>query len=98
MIDLSKIVRFEWDKGNIDKIYAKHRITIREAEESFLDENLLLIEDIKHSQKEERFIVIGKTFKEKVLFVAFTQRNNKIRIISARMANIKERRQYEEKT
>lgn len=68
MIDLSKIIGFDWDEGNIDKSYKKHGITPKEAEELLLDESLLLLEDIKHSNKEERFIAIGKIPLGKVLF------------------------------
>lgn len=94
-MDLSKVKGFQWDKGNVDKSYQKHGITPNEAEEVFLDENILLLEDIKHSKQEERFEAIGKIVKDKILFLAFTIRKNKIRIISARIANKKERRQYE---
>ena len=97
VINLSKITGFEWDQGNIDKSYHKHGVTPKEAEESFLDENVFLQEDIKHSEKEERFITISKISKNKMLFSIFTIRNKKIRIISTRTANKKERRLYEEK-
>lgn len=97
MLDLRKVVGFEWDKGNIDKSYQKHGITPNEAEEVFLDKDILFLEDIKHSEKEERFAVIGKITKGDILFVAFTMRNNKIGIISARKANKKERRLYEQR-
>ena len=97
MIDLKKIIGFEWDQGNIDKSYQKHGITIREAEEAFLDKHAFLQEDIQHSEKEERFIAISKTTKNKMLFSIFTIRNKKIRIILTRPANKKERRLYEEK-
>jgi len=97
VIDVSKLADFEWDKGNIDKSYQKHGISIREAEEAFLDKHVFLQEDIKHSEREERFIAISKTSSNKILFSIFTIRNRKIRIISARKANIKERRLYEEK-
>ena len=97
MINLSRITGFEWDQGNIDKSYQKHDVTPKEAEESFLDENVFLQEDIKHSEKEERFIAISRTSKNKMLFSIFTIRNKKIRIISTRTANKKERRLYEEK-
>lgn len=98
MIDLSKISRFEWDKGNVDKSYQKHGISIREAEEAFLDKHVFLQEDIKHSEKEERFIAISKTSQNRMLFSVFTVRDNTIiRIISTRVANKKERRLYEEK-
>jgi len=95
MFDLSQISGFEWDKGNINKSFKKHGITPNQSEEIFLDENLKVIRDIKHSQKEKRFIAIGKTFKNIILFIVFTIRKNKIRIISARKANKKERKKYE---
>ena len=97
MIDVSKLVGFEWDKGNIDKSYKKHEISIREAEEAFLDKQVFLQEDIKHSEKEERFIAISKTSSNKMLFSIFTIRDRKIRIISTRVANRRERGLYEEK-
>jgi len=96
MIDLKKILGFEWDEGNIDKSYQKHKITPNQAEEIFLDIDLKVETDVKHSQKEERFIAIGKTLERRlILFVVFTIRGNKIRIISARPANKKERKVYE---
>ena len=98
MLDLSKITGFEWDQGNIDKSFKKHGITPNEAEEVFLDEDILLLKDIKHSQQEGRFKAIGKIARGSILFLAFTVRTNKIRIISARDANKKERRLYEHKT
>lgn len=95
MLDLSLLKEFEWDEGNTDKSYLKHSITQKESEELFIDENILFLEDIKHSQKEIRFIAIGKTTQEKILFAVFTVRKNKMRIISVRLANRKERGQYE---
>lgn len=95
MIDLRKVKGFQWDKGNVDKSYQKHGITPNEAEEVFVNEDILLQDDVGHSQVEERFTAIGKTTQDNILFVVFTARGTKIRIISARKANIKERRQYE---
>ena len=97
MVDLTKIKGFEWDQGNIDKSLHKHGITQNEAERVFLDEKLFFQEDIKHSGKERRFIVIGGTKKVKILFIAFTVRKDRVRIISARIANYKERRLYAQK-
>lgn len=97
MVDLTKITGFEWNTGNIEKSYQKHGVSVKEAEEAFLDKNVFLQEDIKHSAKEERFIAISKTGKNKMLFSIFTVRNTRIRIISTRIANKKERRLYEEK-
>ena len=98
MLDLYKITSFDWDQGNIDKSYQKHGITTKDAEEVFLDKGIQIKRDFKHHETEERFIAIGKNLKSIVLFVIFTMRYSKIRIISARTANKKERRMYEEKT
>ena len=96
MVDLRKIVGFEWDKGNIDKSYKKHGIRPDETEEVFLDKDVQIEKDIRHQEKEERYIAIGKTIEDKILFVVFTMRNYAVRIISGRIANKKERRLYEE--
>jgi hypothetical protein len=87
-------VEFEWDKGNIDKNFKKHRIANEEAEEVFLNDPLIS-EDKKHSSAEKRYQCLGITDKNKKLFVSFTLRNGKIRIISDRNMNKKERNTYE---
>lgn len=97
MVDQSKTREFEWDHGNLDKSFAKHGVTPKESEEIFLDENVRVATDIKHAQKESRYIAFGNTFTGKTLFVVFTMRSNKIRVISARPASRKERKIYEEK-
>lgn len=97
MVDLSKITQFEWDKGNIDKSYRKHGISANETEQVFTDEDVQIERDIKHQEKEERYIAIGKNASDKILFIVFTVRRHKIRVISARIANQKERRLYEER-
>lgn len=83
------VLEFEWDEGNIGK-NKKHNIEDKEAEEVFLDENKIIYKDVFHSQTEERFIIIGKTKNDRLLYVAFTERKKKIRIISARDVNKKE--------
>ena len=95
MLDLSKITEFEWDTGNIDKSYVKHGITPNEAEEVFIDKSVGIEKDIKHQEIEDKYIAIGETLGEKLLFVIFTIRNNMLRVISARRANKKERGLYE---
>lgn len=90
-----KIISFEWDQGNRDKNYQKHDIATAEAEEAFLDSNLKILEDIKHSQYEQRFFAIGKTLKGKMLVVIYTHREPNARIISVRIANKKEQIIYE---
>ncbi|MBN2101004.1 BrnT family toxin [Candidatus Dojkabacteria bacterium] len=95
MIDPQKYASFQWDKGNLQKSQVKHGITSAVSEEVFLDGNLLISEDIGHSDKEKRYIAVGRCFDGRVLFVVFTTRVKQIRIISARIANKKERRKYE---
>ncbi len=96
MIDLNAIFGFEWDKWNIDKSYKKHGIAPNETEEVFLDEDVKIKKDFKHQEQEERFIAIGKTTENKMLFVVFAIRKDKIRIISGRGANKKEMEVYKE--
>lgn len=92
-----KPVEFDWDAGNRGKNHI-HRVEDQEAEEVFFDEHKKTFTDHVHSQHEERFRVMGKTEKGRLLFVVFTMRRNKIRIISARDVNRKEVRLYEETT
>ena len=89
-------VKFEWDKGNIDK-NKKHKVEDKEAEEVFFDTKRFIFKDKLHSGTEERFKIIGKTKKKRLLFIVFTKRNNNLRIISARDINKKEVYLYEEK-
>lgn len=89
------LTSFDWDKGNIDKNYHKHGITPNEAEEVFLDQWVAIKPDITHSHGEKRFIAIGMSSIRHVLFIIFTLRSKGVRIISARIANKKERRIYE---
>lgn len=86
---------FEWDEGNINKNWQEHKISSKEGEEVFFNKPLIINFDKKHSKKEKRFQVLGKTNKERKLFISFTLRNKKIRMISARDQSRKERRIYE---
>lgn len=95
IIELSKIKGFEWDEGNINKNWRKHKVTDAECEEVFFNQPLMIELNKTHSITERRYFVLGKTDRERLLFVVFTIRNNKIRIISGRKMNKKERRQYE---
>ena len=66
-----------------------------EAEQPFFDDNKAAFKDSIHSGREERFRIIGKTKKDRLLFVVFTMRGRKVRIISARDVNRKEVSLYE---
>lgn len=94
---LPKPVCFDWNKGNIDKNWKKHKIHFKEAEEVFLNRPLKIFKDIKHSQKEDRFVALGISDKDRKLYIVFTIRNKKIRIISARNQSRKERSLYGKK-
>lgn len=89
-------IAFDGDKGNLDKNWEKHKVCSREAEEIFFNQPLKIYKDITHSQKEERFIALGITNKNRALHVAFTIRHGEIRLISFRNQSRKERKLYEE--
>lgn len=88
---------FIWDDGNTDKNWLKHQVSNKETEEVFFDEKRKIFKDELHSEKEERFILLGETSSKRLLYTVFTKRNKKIRIISGRDMDKKERRLYEEK-
>lgn len=94
MVVITEPIEFQWDKGNIDKNQKKHEVSEKEAEEVFFDKKRLTFKDHVHSDKEERHRVIGRTKRKRLLFVAFTIRNKKVRIISARDTNRKEAKLY----
>lgn len=87
-------LEFDWDKGNIGK-NKKHDVDDPEIEEVFFDGKKVTLKDTLHSDNEERTIVLGRTKKERLLFVVFSRRKHKIRIISARDINKRERGLYE---
>ena len=98
MIALPEPICFDWNKGNIDKNLKKHGITNKESEEVFTNRPFIASLDKKHSSKHERrYQALGKTDNNKILFLSFTIRIEKIRVISARKANTKERKAYEKK-
>lgn len=93
---LRDVVEFQWDEGNIGK-NKKHKVEDKESEEVFFDEKRFIFKDLVHSESEERLRILGKTKKGRLLFVVFTKRGKRIRIISARDINKKEVYLYEEK-
>lgn len=92
----TRLSAFEWDRGNRDKNWKKHRVTNAECEEVFFSRPLVAGEDADHSAEEPRFYVLGRTQMERRLFVIFTVRGDRIRVISARDMTRKERKAYEE--
>jgi|SRR5579859_6073995 len=92
---LPTILSFEWDEWNIKKNWNKHKVKPNEAEEAFIDKKRVVFGDVKHSEVEERFVLLGKTKRGKKLYIAFTKRGKRIRVISARPINRKEVLLYE---
>lgn len=91
---LSNINGFEWDKGNITKNWERHGVAHTECEEVFFNNPLIVKNDVTHSMTEVRYYVLGKTNAHRRLFLVFTVRNNKIRVISARDMSKEEREIY----
>ena len=87
---------FEWDSNKARRNIETHDISFDEASTAFSDTSSLTIHDPLHSDEENRFILIGNSYQNRLLVVVHTERGNKIRIISARKATKKERKQYEE--
>jgi uncharacterized DUF497 family protein len=98
VFDFDNLVRFDWDEGNKLKNWEKHQVDYAECEEVFFNQPLLISEDTKHSSQEERYYVLGRSDTGRTLFLVFTIRSNKIRVISARDQSKKERKLYGQQT
>lgn len=88
---------FEWDKGNLDKSWKKHKVHFKETEEVFFNKPLKIFPDKKHSKIENRYVAFGTTNLKRKLTIIFTIRKNKIRVISTRNQSKKERKAYVKK-
>jgi uncharacterized protein len=87
---------FQWDPTKSRGNARKHRVTFEEAATVFGDPLSLTIPDPAHSAGEERFLILGVSNEGRLLVVAHTERGDVIRIISARLATARERRDHEE--
>jgi len=100
MVDLEQLsgsIGFDWDEGNSEKNWARHRVTCSECEQIFFNRPLVVADDKKHSQDEARYYALGQTDRGRKLFLVFTIRGSLIRVISARNMSLAERRIYDEK-
>jgi len=93
---LADLEGFDWDGWNKIKNLVKHQVENKECEDVFFNEPIIEY-DRQHSQKEERYFAYGKTMTDRLLFIVFTIRRDKIRVISARDMERKERSDYHEK-
>jgi uncharacterized protein len=90
-------IQFKWDENKNRKNKREHGVSFEEAQTVFLDENAIRFFDPDHSEEEDRFIMLGVSFKLRVLVVCHCYRENDevIRLISARKADTEECKDYE---
>jgi uncharacterized DUF497 family protein len=91
---LKDCIGFDWDDGNAQKNWDLHKVTPEEAEDVFFHEPLVVRSDPRHSKGEKRYFALGKTGKERYLFIAFTVRRKLIRVVSVRDMNRNETENY----
>ena len=89
-------MKFEWDLAKADSNRKKHQVTFEEARSVFFDLHTRIIPDPMHSEDEQRLVALGMSDIHRLLVVAYCERGDRIRIISARKATRRERRTYEE--
>jgi len=88
---------FDWDDDNINKNWDKHRVHHLECEEIFFNEPIVTKVEKRGVSQEERVCALGMTNEGRFLFVVFTIRRERIRVVSAQDMNKKERKIYHEK-
>lgn len=89
------MIKFEWHSEKAESNFKKHNVSFEEAKSVFYDDFAYMFSDEAHSKHEHRYILIGYSKNNRLLFVSFTERNDVIRIISARKATKQERKYYE---
>ena len=87
---------FEWDAGNSDKSWLSHRVRQTEVEQALLNRPVVVAADLRHSQREPRFVTLGRTDRGRHLTTVFTVRGDRVRVISARPMSRAERRIYDQ--
>ena len=88
-------MQFEWDDNKAKSNQKKHQISFEEATTVWTDTLALIAPDPEHSLTEEREWIIGESYQGRLLVVVYTMRGDIIRIISARLATKREKKQYE---
>ena len=91
-------LKFEWDPQKAAANLAKHKVSFEEAATVFGDPLGGIVADPRHSVEEQRFALLGLSQDRRLLAVMYVDRGGAIRIISARLATRRERRNYEEIT
>ena len=88
-------MEFDWDKNKAETNLSKHEVSFDEARTVFNDPLYIDFYDPDHSDDEDRYIIIGESQQSRLLIVSYTEREHKIRLISAREATRREREYYE---
>jgi uncharacterized protein len=89
-----KFREFDWDEGNLEKNWLKHKVAPHECEQVFFNQPLVVEKDTKHSHLEQRYFALGQTDAGRHLFLSLTVRKGRVRVISARDMSRKEKRIY----
>ncbi len=89
---------FEWDESKASANFLKHGVTFEEAVSAFADALAVIFDDEGHSEEESREIIVGHSSQNRLLLVCFVERQGSVRLISARPATVKERKDYEKGT
>jgi uncharacterized DUF497 family protein len=89
-------MQFEWDKNKAAKNLSKHEVSFEEAKTVFDDPLYVDFYDPDHSEKEERYLIVGESNRRRLLIVSYTEKEKAIRLISAREVTRSEREAYEE--
>ncbi|MGA7341085.1 MAG: BrnT family toxin [Terracidiphilus sp.] len=92
---LADCTGFDWDQANAAKNWERHHVTPEETEDVFFHDPFVLRSDPAHSRHEKRYWALGKTERERRLFVVFTIRKKLIRVVSARDMSRREIEEYE---
>jgi hypothetical protein len=89
-------ISFSWDDRKNIANRKKHRVSFEEAQSVFFDEHAIEYFDPDHSESEDRFLMLGLSYKVRILVVSYTLRKDgaEIRIISAKKATKKEQKAY----
>ena len=89
-------MEYDWDDSKAQANLVKHGVSFHEAATVFEDPLSVTFPDPDHSEEEERLVVLGHSSRQRLLFVAHTDREGHTRLISARQATRREREVYEE--
>jgi uncharacterized DUF497 family protein len=87
---------FEWDDEKAQSNLQKHGVSFPEASTAFADPLGAIFPDPEHSTDEDREIIVGQSERNRLLVVSFTERGENVRIISARAATTRERKNHED--